>query len=87
MNKIPLITIGIDLGDLKYAICVLDAEGVVVEERAMTNHRDRFRRLAKKYPEARVALEVGMHSPWISRFLSDLGMEVLARIVTCSAKD
>jgi len=77
MNKIPPITVGIDLGDLKHAICVLDAEGVVVEERTMTNHRDSFRRLAKKYPEARVALEVGMHSPWISRFLSDLGMEVL----------
>jgi transposase len=43
----------------------------------MTNHRESLRRLAKKYPGARVALEVGSHSPWVSRFLRDLGMEVI----------
>ena len=69
--------IGIDLGDLKHAICVLDAEGQVLEERMITNHRDSLSRLAKKDPEARVGFEVGMHSPWISRFLSEQGLEVL----------
>ena len=69
--------IGIDLGDVKHAICVLDAEGVVVEERSISNHRDSLRRLAKRYSDARVGLEVGMHSPWISRYLADLGLEVL----------
>jgi len=77
MKKRPSITIGIDLGDLKHAICVLNEDGDILEERTITNHRDSLRRLAKKYPGARVALEVGMHSPWISRFLSDQGMEVL----------
>jgi len=77
MKTQPSITVGIDLGDLKHAICVLDSEGTVVEERTITNHRDSLRRLAKKYPGARVALEVGMHSPWTSRFLNDHGMEVL----------
>ena len=61
MKKQASITVGIDLGDLKHAICVLDSEGSVVEERTITNHRDNLRRLAKKYPGARVALEVGMH--------------------------
>ena len=68
-TTIPVFTIGIDLGDKKHAICVLDAEGEIIDERTITNHRESLRRLGKKYPEARVALEVGSHSPWISRFL------------------
>jgi transposase len=70
-------TIGIDLGDLKHAICVLDRKGEIIDERTITNHRESLRRLAKKYPKARVALEVGSHSPWISRFLKEMGMEVI----------
>ncbi len=77
MKKQPTITIGIDLGDLKHAICVLDADGEVLEERTMTNHRESVRRLAQKYPGARAVFEVGMHSPWTSRFLTELGLEVL----------
>ncbi len=48
MKKQPTITIGIDLGDLKHAICVWDADGEVLEERTMTNNRDSLRRLAQK---------------------------------------
>jgi transposase len=70
-------TIGIDLGDLKHAICVLDRKGEIIDERTITNHRESLRRLAKKYPKARVALEVGSHSPWLSRFLKEMGMEVI----------
>jgi transposase len=70
-------TIGIDLGDKKHAICVIDASGTIIDERSITNHRESLRRLAKKYPGARVALEVGSHSPWISRFLRELGLEVI----------
>jgi hypothetical protein len=50
-------TIGIDLGDKKHAICVIDASGTIIDERSITNHRESLRRLAKKYPKARVALE------------------------------
>jgi len=28
-------------------------------------------------PHSRVALETGMHSPWVSRLLSELGHEVI----------
>jgi transposase len=28
-------------------------------------------------PRSRIALETGMHSPWVSRLLSDLGHEVI----------
>ena len=76
-STIPFITIGLDLGDKKHAICVLNAAGEVVEERFITNHRESLRRLSKKYPNSRIVMEVGTHSPWISRFLQELGHEVL----------
>ena len=70
-------TIGIDLGDAKHTICVLDASGEAVDRRTVANTRAGLERLAKKYPGARAALEVGNHSPWISRLLRELGLEVI----------
>lgn len=75
-SKIPLITIGLDLGDKKHALCVLNQDGEIIDERTITNHRESLRRLSQKYPGARIAFEVGSHSPWIKRFLSELGHEV-----------
>jgi len=31
--KIPLITIGLDLGDKKHALCVLNQDGEIIDER------------------------------------------------------
>ena len=76
-KTIPEYTIGIDLGDAKHAICVPDAEGEVVGQRPMSDSREALKRLARSYPGARVALEVGSHSPWTSRFLEEHGMEAL----------
>lgn len=75
-TTIPETTVGIDLGDKKHAICAIDSEGELIEQRPITNHRESIRRLSQKYPEARMVMEVGTHSPWISRFLSELGHEV-----------
>ena len=61
-NKIQSITIGLDLGDKKHAICVLNKAGEIVEERSITNHRESLRRLSQKYPKSRIAMEVGQHS-------------------------
>jgi len=52
-------------GDKAHAIYVLGHSGEIIEERSITNHRDSLRRLSNKYPEARIAMEVGTHSPWI----------------------
>ena len=70
-------TVGIDLGDKKHAICAIDALGECIDERTITNHRESLRRLSQKYPEALMVMEVGSHSPWLSRFLTDLGHRVL----------
>ena len=71
------VTIGIDLGDKKHAICVLDKNGEIIDERTITNHRDSLRRLSKKYPSSLMVMEVGSHSPWISRYFTGLGHRVI----------
>jgi len=69
--------IGVDLGDRKHQICVTDKDGTILVEEKVTNDRDALSELAETYPESLVALEVGTHSPWISRFLEALGMTVV----------
>lgn len=71
------VTVGIDLGDKKHAICVLETNGEIIDERTITNHRDSLRRLSKKYPCALMVMEVGSHSPWISRYFGGLGHRVI----------
>ncbi|MEM9283179.1 MAG: hypothetical protein AAGA96_15250 [Verrucomicrobiota bacterium] len=59
------VVIGIDLGDLRNAVCVIDHQGEIHEEFTITNTRESLSKLANKYPEALIAMEVGAHSPWI----------------------
>jgi len=80
MKKNKLIhqtTIGIDLGDKKHAICVLSKDGEVLQEFSIRNDREELLRLAEAYPKARVAMEVGTHSPWISRLLKQAKLGVI----------
>lgn len=69
--------IGIDLGDTKHAICVTDKRGTIRKEYSIANTRRQFEKLAATYPKALIALEVGTHSPWISRLLKELGLKVI----------
>jgi len=69
-------TIGIDLGDRKHAVCVLNEAGTVVEERTVVNDRNSIREWIYRYKGATVAMETGTHSPWVSRLLEDLGFRV-----------
>jgi transposase len=68
--------IGIDLGDKQHAICVLDKDGNALREYSIPNHAKHLEVLAKEYPKATIAMEVGTHSPWISRLLQARGLEV-----------
>lgn len=70
--------VGLDLGDRYSYLVVLDmATGELLEEARVATTPGgltlRFRGVARQ----RIALEVGTHSPWVSRLLSDLGHEVL----------
>jgi hypothetical protein len=60
-NTIPSITIGLDLGDKKHAVCVLNAEGEIIDERTITNHRESLRRLSQSYSGERIAPVAGPH--------------------------
>lgn len=68
--------LGLDLGDRKHWLCVLDAAGTVVREGPVPNTRPALQQLLKEFPGATIALEAGTHSPWISRFLEEHGAKV-----------
>jgi len=70
-------TLGLDLGDRSHHVCVLDAAGQIVREGALLNTRPAMAKLLAEFPRATVALEAGTHSPWISRYLTELGATVL----------
>lgn len=70
-------TIGLDLGDRHSHYCVLDGSGARVEEdRAMTT-REALAPLFQRLAPARMVMEVGGQSPWISRLAKEQGLEVI----------
>src|SRR5687768_7756315 len=71
------VTVGLDLGDKKHSVCVLDAAGAVLCRERISNERMALRALAAAWPGALFVMEVGAHSPWISRYLQGLGCRVI----------
>jgi transposase len=70
-------TIGIDLGDRKSHICVLDAAGEIVEEGRIATTPKALRARFECLAPTRIALEVGTHSPWVSELLKELFHDVI----------
>ncbi|NCG13062.1 MAG: IS110 family transposase [Planctomycetia bacterium] len=68
--------IGIDLGDKQHAICVTDRKGNILKEFSIRNRIEELKNLADQYPNSVVAMEVGTHSPWISRLFAEHGLQV-----------
>ena len=64
------LTIGLDLGDRSSWYCLLDEEGEVLREQKLGTTPKAMREVFGGMPRCRIALETGMHSPWISRLLS-----------------
>jgi transposase len=71
------VTIGMDLGDTKHVITILDEEGVIARSCSLDNVRASIVKFFKKYQGSTVAIEAGTHSPWISREIKALGCNVL----------
>lgn len=65
------ITVGVDLGDRKSKYCVLTPAGEVAARGAVNSSQDSVRqsfgRLRDRHGVTRVVIEVGSHSPWMSR--------------------
>ena len=71
------ITVGVDLGDRWSHYCMLNEDGEVIEEGRIASTEAGIRRQFEGEPAARVAMECGTHSPWISRLLKQLGHQVI----------
>ena len=58
-------------------MCVLNGKGKVLKEGSVPNTREDLEELSGKYRGALIVMEVGMQSPWISRFFKEFGHRVL----------
>ena len=77
-RETPMVTAGLDLGDKYTYLCLLDVHsGEVLEEGRLRTTPEAFRRRFDSEQQLRIAVEVGTHSPWVSRPLEELGHEVL----------
>jgi len=70
-------TIGMDLGDKTSRYCQLDGSGEVMEEGGVATTKKGMTQLFGAKGRCRIAIEVGTHSPWVSRLLKSLGHEVI----------
>jgi transposase len=71
------LTVGLDLGDRSSWYCVLDESGRVQLEQRVSTSPKAMRQVFGAMPRSRIALETGIHSPWVSRILTELGYEVI----------
>jgi len=73
--KQNIITIGMDLGDKVSCYCLLNPAGEIVKEGKLATTRQAMAQTFGPMKRSRIAIEVGGHSPWVSRYLRQLGHE------------
>ena len=71
------LTVGLDLGDRTSRYCILNEEGLKASEDQLPTTKAGLDSLFAKMAPCRIALEVGTHSPWVSRHLAAMGHEVI----------
>jgi transposase len=71
------LTIGVDLGDRRSELCVVGETGAVQARLAAATTEAGLTKALQPYGGARVIIEVGTHSPWVSRLLGRLGHAVI----------
>jgi len=86
------LTVGLDLGDGSSRYSVVDEEGEKVSEGSVVTTRKGLNQVFGAMARCRIAMEVGAHSPWVSRHLKALGHEVIVanarkvRLITQSSR-
>jgi transposase len=70
-------TIGLDLGDRRSVYCVLNRSGEIVRRGTAATTQIGMSELFGGLAPSRVVLEVGTHSPWVSRLIASCGHEVI----------
>ena len=76
-TKATNVTVGMDLGDKTSRYCMLDENGEVSLEASVATTKKVMRQVFATMKRCRVAIEVGTHSPWVSRLLKSFGHEVI----------
>jgi transposase len=71
------VVFGLDLGDKHSYLYGLDAKGEFLEEGRLRTTPETLRERFGGIEPARVVMETGTHSPWLSRLLESLGHEVV----------
>jgi transposase len=71
------LTIGIDLGDVWSHYCTLNQQGEVINRGRFRTTPNAIEKWFVDVPHARVAMEAGVHSIWISEQLQELGHQVI----------
>jgi transposase len=85
-------TVGLDLGDRTSRYCILNEAGEKEIEDQLPTSKPGLMSVFGKMPACRIALEVGTHSPWVSRALAEMGHEVIVanahrvKLITQSVK-
>jgi transposase len=76
-TKSTNVTVGMDLGDKTSRYCMLDENGEVWREASVGTTKEGITQVFARMKPCRVAIEVGTHSPWVSRLLKSFGHEVI----------
>jgi hypothetical protein len=76
-RKAEMLVIGMDLGDRSSKYCVLDGNGEIRAEGSVSTTKKAMTAKFAGIGRCRMAVEVGTHSPWVSRLLNSLGHEVI----------
>lgn len=75
--QMPKVTIGLDLGDKTSRTYEVNAQGECEREGTVITTVAGITQYFGKRERCRVILEVGTHSPWVSRVLAQLGHEAI----------
>jgi len=71
------VSIGLDLGDRRSHVSVLDAGGHLIEQRTVATTGEAMAGVFEESVGCLIVMEVGTHSPWVSRLFRDRGFEVI----------
>jgi transposase len=71
------LSIGVDLGDKRSRFCLMNKEQRIITEGSVATTKVAISRRFSEFPRARVVMEAGTHSPWVSRTLEECGHEVV----------
>lgn len=77
MKKHSTQFIGMDIGNKKSMICILNSKGEVIKRGEVQMTRDEVWTYFSQQRRSVVVMEVGTHSPWVSRTIKEAGHEVI----------